>query len=171
MLCHKCPHSAEIARLRDICMKCSDKEIECQSGIGFGNSKVSLDNMVDPDAILHRDALKLPTGGEEKSLTHLPPEVEMRLRDELAAFLRLSFLNQMLLIWIMRGENLSEFSRMDWLPKGAKEGGFISRQAVCERVETLKSTMPDLVGVLEQMIALNSGARHKTKRRGRPKKR
>ena len=171
MLCHKCPHSAEIARLREICMKCSDKDVESQPGIGFGNSLVSIDNMVDPEPLLHKQAITPRTERDGEPLTQLPPEVEMRLRDELASFMRLSFLNQMLLIWIMRGENLSEFSRMDWLPKGAKEGGFISRQAVFERVGTLKSTMPELAGVIEQMVALNSGARHKRKVRGKPKKR
>jgi hypothetical protein len=172
MLCHKCPHAAEIARLRDICMKCSDREIEHPSGIGYGNSLVSLDAMVDAEAIINKQAVKTPTSSCDETHTKLPFEVEKRLRDELASFLSLSFLNQMLLIWILRGESLSEFSRMDWLPKEIKGGnGFITRQTVFERVKTLKRNMPSIATAIEQMIALNSGSRNKQKVKSSKKKR
>ena len=171
MLCHKCPHSAEIARLREICSHCSDAEIEHPSGIGHGNALVSLDNMVDAESIIARQSLNLYKARSDETHTKLPFEVEKRLRDELASFMSLSFLNQMLLIWILRGESLSEFSRMDWLPKEAREaGGFISRQAVYLRVKTLKREMPSIISMLEQMVALNSGMRNRQKVKGGKRK-
>lgn len=180
MLCHKCPHQREINRLRELCCQCvardaerakKGKSTEMDNPSGKGHTTVSLDAMQEPEGILRQSAAYDPTRVPSEPVTLLPEDVEMRLRSELASFLRLSFMNQMLLIWVMRGESLSEFSRLDWLPKGAKSKGFLTRQAAGERIDTLKKNCPGIAGVIEQMIALNSGNRGRTKQKLYPKKR
>ena len=168
MLCHKCPHQREILRLQKICCACSDKEIEKPSG--KGKVTVSMDAMTNVEGLVggqYKIAKTTRTASENGPTSALPPDIEMRLRDELAAFLRLSYMNQMLLVWILRGGGLSEFSRLDWIPKAGRKNGFITRQAVDERVRTLKNSCPNIALVIEQMIKLNSGSRGKTKQRQR----
>lgn len=169
MLCHKCPHSKEIERLTKICSECSDKEIENPSG--EGRVKVSIDAMCDPSGLYDELRAKPVQEAEERRPTSLPPEVEARLREELAQFLRLSYLNQMLLVWIMRGGSLAEFGRMEWLPKGVADRGFVTRQAMNERLATIKKTCPDIAGVIEQMVRANSGSRGKDLAKQKPGRR
>lgn len=162
MLCHKCPHQKEIERLRTMCCSCSTREIDNPNG--RNRTFVSMDAMPNPEGLVggvYKRA-DVPPSGE--AATALPPEVEMRLRDELASFLRLSFLNQLLLVWIMRGESAAEFGRLDWLPKAGRARGMITRQAVNERIATLKKTCPGIAGAISQMVRLNSGNRGRAKR-------
>ena len=175
MLCHKCPHSAEIERLRETCLACLRRAEEAQRN-GHGRNRgidnlsnkgrrvESIDAYPDRDMPLERRIRPVaPSGGER--LTSLPLEVETRLREKLAAFMRLSFLNQMLLIWILRGGTLSEFARMGWIPKKG-----IRRQSVAQRVEVLKRNSPEMADMIQAMIALNapSGSRKNARRSKRP---
>ena len=176
MLCHKCPHSAEIARLRESCLNCLKRDEEAQRrgrgpnrGIdnlsNKGRSVESIDAYPCPDMALER-RIRPATRAEDERLTPLPPDAEERLRETLAGFLRLKFIDQMLLVWLMRGGTVSSFARMEWMP--AKVG--IRRQTAAAHVERLKRGMPGLADMIQGMIAANapSGSRKNCrKRKGR----
>jgi hypothetical protein len=164
MLCHKCPYSAEIERLRGICSACvaNDHEVDQPHGLGGKRVMVHLDAMKNADGVvetLEKRVDKVPRGGE--ALTPLPREVEGRLLAELAAFMRLDFVNQILLVWILRGESLSEFARLG-LPRGVSEGkDGMSKQAIRKRVEVIRGEMPSVEKVILQMVRLNGVNRGK----------
>ena len=160
--CYNCPRTAEIERLRDICLRCkSANDCDRNGRHRFTPRTVSIDAMKrgDGDGILGRCAVMPRHGSADETHTQLPPEVETRLRDRLAAFQGLSFVNKILVVWLMGGGSLAEFSRMEWLPKGVKPKGTISRQAVRMHIRTLKRQMPELDGFISSMVRLNSGAR------------
>lgn len=164
MLCHKCPHSAEIERLRGICSACveNDHEVDKPHGLGGKRVMVHLDAMKNADGVvetLEKRVDKVSRTGE--ALTPLPREVEGRLLAELAAFMRLDFVNQILLVWILRGESLSEFARLG-LPSGMRvEKDGMSRQAIRKRVEVIRREMPSVEKVIGQMVRLNGVNRGK----------
>ena len=127
MLCHKCPHSAEISRLREACLACLKRDEGAQSrgkgrnrGIdnlsNKGRCVESIDAYPDPDIVLER-RIRTDTGARAERVTALPPDAEERLRDALAGFLRLKFIDQMLLVWLLRGGTVSSFARMEWMPQ------------------------------------------------------
>lgn len=166
MLCHKCPHQLEIDRLRGICCACSDRQIDRPPSAGGKRRLVSLDAMPNPEGIVGGLYARMDVPRSDGLATPLPADVEMRLREELEAFMRLSFLNQLLLLWVLRGGSAAEFGRLDWLPQSGRENGMLTRQAVNERLKTLKKTCPGIAGVICQMVKLNSGNRGRD-RRGR----
>lgn len=167
MLCHKCPHQKEIDRLRKICCACSGVSDKPFADHRAGNRRriISIDAMQDAGGIVGRHYARADVGPSGEKVTTLPTDVEMRLRDELASFMRLSFMNQLLLVWLMRGESAAEFARLDWLPKAGRDNGMLTRQAVNERITTLKRTCPGIAEAIAQMVKLNSGNRGKEKRR------
>ena len=176
MLCHKCPHSAEIARLRESCIKCLKRDEEAHRrgrgqnrGIANLSSKgrcfESIDAYPDPDMVLERRVRTAGRSGTER-LTSLPPDAEERLREVLGGFIRLKFIDQMLLVWILRGGTVSSFARMEWMP--SKVG--IRRQTAAAHVDRLKRGLPDLADMIQGLIAANapSGSRKNCpKRKGR----
>ena len=173
MLCHKCPHSAEISRLREACLACLKRDEGAQSrgkgrnrGIdnlsNKGRCVESIDAYPDPDIVLER-RIRTDTGARAERVTALPPDAEERLRDALAGFLRLKFIDQMLLVWLLRGGTVSSFARMEWMPQ--KVG--IRRQTAAAHVERLKRDMPRLADLIQGLIAANapSGSRKNCRRR------
>ena len=151
----KCEELAE--RIRRECLNCPAMK-DCER---YPARTVSIDNMCrgDGDALLRKQRVSPCHATQGETATPLPPDVETRLREELERFMTLSFTNKMLLCWIMSGNSLATFSRMDWLPKGVKVSGSISRQAVDERVRTLKRHMPGLEKFIEQLVKMNSGSK------------
>ena len=161
MLCHKCPHQAEIDRLREICSSCSDREIEKPNGSSLGTA-IHIGAMKHPDDFCNTTYhARADVRGSDEKLTPLPEEVETRILDELEAFMRLSFINQILLVWILRGESLSEFARLDWVPRSGKADENLTRQAIRCRVESIKNRCPTLAEVVQKMVRLNSVNRKK----------
>ena len=158
-LCHSCKHANDPGRLKH-CLKCSDADIG-----RFPSRTVSLDAMPRPDELVHRDRVRASGEAKAESIPNLPPDVEMRLRDGLAGFMRLSFINQMLLIWVLRGESLADFGRMEWLPSVMKRDGFLSRQAVYNRLDTLKKAMPHMAKAIERLARLSHGSGRTHKKR------
>ncbi len=170
MLCHKCPHQKEIERLQSICCSCCEKHGDKLPGAGGDRRVVSLDAMVNPEGLvggLYERLDKAPPRADDDPLTTLPPDVEERLRGEIAAFLRLSFVNQILLLWVLRGESLAEFGRLDWLPAAGREFGQITRQAANERVATICKTCPGIARAVRDMVKINAGNRNRSKPRER----
>lgn len=151
-LCYRCGHANEPDRLKH-CLKCSDADIN-----RFPSKTVSLDAMLRPDGLVHRDRVKAAGDAKRESIPLLPPAIEMRLLDGLAGFMRLSFINQMLLIWILRGESLSDFGRMEWMPEVMRRDGSLSRQAVYNRLDTLKKAVPHLASAIERLAHLSKGS-------------
>ena len=151
-LCHRCKHAQDPDRLKH-CLKCSGADID-----RFPSRTVSLDAMPRPDELVHRDRVRVAGEAKRQSISTLPPEIEMRLRDGLAGFMRLSFINQMLLIWVLRGESLADFGRMEWMPPVMKRDGFLSRQAVYNRLDTLKKAMPHMAKAIERLARLSHGS-------------
>lgn len=177
MLCHKCPHSAEISRLRESCLKCLKRDEEARRGghgknrgidnlSNKGRSFESIDAYPDPDMVLER-RIRTATRSKGERLTPLPPDAEERLREALAGFLRLTFIDQMLLVWLLRGGTISSFARMEWMPQ--KVG--IKRQTAAAHVERLKRDMPRLADMIQGLIDANapSGSRKNCRRRKRRK--
>lgn len=155
--CYNCPHQKEIDRLREVCLGCQSMR-DCDH---YPSRTVSIDAMKrgDGDGILRRQGVEVRHATSGENLTPLPPDAETRLREKLAHFQSLAFINKILLVWLMGGGGLAEFSKMEWLPKCVRQKGSMSRQAVKLHVRTLKRQMPELEKFVQSMVDMNSGNR------------
>lgn len=167
--CYNCPNTREIERLRDMCLNCPAMA-DCDH---YPSRTVSMDAMKrgDGDRCLAKRSVEFSYAPHSESHTHLPPDVETLLYEKLAAFQGLSFINKILMVWLLGGGNLAEFSKMRWLPSCVRPQGTISRQAVREHIRTLKKRIPELDLFIAKMVKLNSGSRSPETRNRQKRKR
>lgn len=147
--CHNCSHDAEIARLRDICVKCK----RCNGDrvkIG-GRTHVSLDAARDENCralILSRAEpdFRQPTG-DEADRVNVPREVLPYLRRLIMEVVDLGDDDILLLAGMMRGERLVDHAR--------RRG--VTLQAVYARWKRITTLHPAWLSLANGMIGSGRG--------------
>ena len=145
--------------LRNFCLKCTSISDD-DNPTNRGQTMVSLDASIqDSDAsvsdflISHRiDNINASHGHSSGSVTSLPPDVEDSLRQQIASFASLSFMDVCLVAHLINGGSLASFATMNWIPSlpidpHTGRPSHISRQAVHSRFKAIVRKVPTLAAI------------------------
>ena len=147
--CHNCPHDAEIAKLRETCLKCTRCNGDHVKVASW--SRVSLDAARDDGCrglILGRTARDYrPRDPTPCNPVNIPDDVYQYLMAVLEPFAGLDNLGAALVCAMLRGETLTEIAR--------REG--VTLQAMHSRWKTLLRRNPIWAAIANGMIGSGRG--------------
>ena len=136
--CHKCPHDAEIARLREICVKCK----RCNGDllkVGGGWTRVSIDAARDEACaskiLSMTPADYAPHIPSARSRVNVPDSVLPYLLRIVEPVTRLNDTDLLLLAAMMKGERITDFARRTGVTLAPEAGSQRLRNVINKEVD------------------------------------